>query len=106
MCTNNLLILGCSDSLYWYRRSIGRVFPLLRDVGQDWLSREHSGLTNIIDKRDAVVIPSGFKLAATDSLLQNGDLILVERRWAMTSLDDWGQLVGIRSVIRPALPKP
>ncbi len=97
-----LLVLSCSDSLYWYRRAIGKVFPLLRDAGKDWLSREHSGLTNIIDKRDAVVVPAGLRLVDSSWLIQRGDLILVERRWAITTPDDWGNPVGSNRVIRDA----
>lgn len=101
-CHPTILVLSCSDSLYWYRRSIGKVFPLLRDAGQDWISREHSGLTNIIDKRDAVLVPAGMRLVDPSWLMQRNDLILVDRRWAITAPDDWGRPVGPNRVIRDA----
>ena len=100
-----LLVVSCSDSLYWYRCSIGKAFPLLRDAGQDWLSREHSGLTNIIDKRDAVVIPSGYSLVEPSGLMQRADLMLVELRWAITTPGDWGRPVGSNRVIRSQISR-
>lgn len=99
-CGQSLLVMSCSDPLYWYRQSIGQVFPLLRDAGREWLSREHSGLTNIIDKRDAVVVPAGYLPVDGSYLVQRGDLVLIDRRWAITTPDDWGKSASLNRVIR------
>jgi len=57
-----LQIIKCSNSIMWYRDHIGKFVPLLRDFGEEYLSREPSGLTNIVKKGDAIIVdidPSG-----------------------------------------------
>jgi hypothetical protein len=51
-----LKITRCSDSLMWYCNHVNAIVPLLGTYPDEYLSREPSGLTNIVKKQDAVVI--------------------------------------------------
>lgn len=51
-----LLIIKCSDSLFWYAHLIGHAVPLIREIDEGWLSREPTGHTNIVRREDAQVV--------------------------------------------------
>lgn len=104
--SHQLLITGCTDHLMWYSRSVGSIVPLLRDLPDEgcFLSREHSGLTNIVRHKDAVLVPSGYTKAADNTLLQAHDLILNHGRWSVPLLSQLGTAVAGRIVIRRSAP--
>ena len=39
--------------MYWYRDSIGKLFPFVREESDYYISREPTGYINIIKKEDA-----------------------------------------------------
>ena len=52
-----VLITKCSDSSYWYRRSLGETFKVIKgsSVPTDfYYVRDHEGFRNIIAKKDAI----------------------------------------------------
>lgn len=51
-----LRITNCSDPMLWYSNLIGKVIDFVMDIPEGYLSRESSGLTNIIFKDDAYVL--------------------------------------------------
>lgn len=51
-----LKIINCSDSLMWYRDKVGQEVELLYKIGNWYMSREDSGLANIVLVKDAIVI--------------------------------------------------
>lgn len=104
--SHQLLITGCTDHLMWYSRSVGQIVPLLRDLPAErcFLSREHSGLTNIVRHADAVLVPSGYTKAPDETLVQPHDLILTHGRWSVPLLSQLGTTVAGRIVIRRSFP--
>lgn len=40
----------------WYKDLIGQLYPVYRDVGNEWLTYELAGHTNFILKKDAVAV--------------------------------------------------
>lgn len=48
-----LKIIKCSNRMYWYRDSIGKLFPFVREENDYYISREPTGYINIIKKEDA-----------------------------------------------------
>lgn len=57
-----VLIKNCSDSSYWYSRSLGETFKLIKaaylnkeDSDVYWV-RDHGGFSNIIEKKDAILL--------------------------------------------------
>lgn len=53
---SKLKIINCSDSLMWYRDKVGQEVELLYKIGNWYMSREDSGLANIVLVKDAIVI--------------------------------------------------
>lgn len=51
-----LLIQQCSSSLYWYRNKIGTLVDFIREDPDYFWSREPAGYSNIVDKRDAIIV--------------------------------------------------
>ena len=51
-----LKIIGCTDALMWYAKSVGEIVPFIRDEGDCYVSREPSGYANIVHKEDAELI--------------------------------------------------
>ena len=53
-----LLITQCSDGMMWYRNHINKIVPLIKDSesSTEYLSREPAGYSNIVLKKDAVVV--------------------------------------------------
>lgn len=96
MQARNVIITQCPDRLMWYRQSVGKVAPLLANLPAEdcYLSREHSGLTNIIRHTDARPMPLGFAPVDGSQLVQRGDLVLVHRTWALATPDMWGRSVA------------
>lgn len=90
---SHIVITRCPDSLMWYAGKVGHIVPLVRDLPSDgsYLSREPSGLTNIVRHEDAIPLPAGFAAAAADTRVQLRDLILLDGRWACPSLADIGR---------------
>ena len=56
MKMNKLLIARCSDSALWYAKHVGQTVDLVREEQDCYISREPSGLLNIVRKADAEVI--------------------------------------------------
>ena len=54
-----LLIKQCKDAMMWYADKVGQEVPFIRDVGNEYLSREPSGLVNIVSYDDAVIVDDG-----------------------------------------------
>ena len=40
----------------WYRDLVGQLYPVYRDMGEEWLTYELAGYTNFILKKDARAI--------------------------------------------------
>lgn len=101
-----LIIVQCHDPLMWYRDLIGHVVPLVRDLPSEhsWLSREPSGLTNIVRYRDANPIPNGWKAAANSDQFQHNDLVLEHGHWLKPRIELIGTPVGTHIVIRKEAP--
>ena len=53
---SKLKIINCSDSLMWYRDKVGQEVELLYKIGDCYMSREDSGLANIVLVKDAIII--------------------------------------------------
>lgn len=53
---NRLLITRCVDSSLWYAQHVGKTVDLVREERDYYISRESSGLTNIVHKADAQVV--------------------------------------------------
>lgn len=106
MTTTHLIITGCHDPLMWYRNLIGKTVPLVRDLPSDqsWLSREPSGLTNIVRHRDALPLPTGWQAAANDTHFQQRDMVLINGYWKQPALEQIGQPIGQHIVIRKEHP--
>ncbi|MEP2668900.1 MAG: hypothetical protein ABJH04_07890 [Cyclobacteriaceae bacterium] len=51
-----LKITNCSDSLMWYNSKIGQKVDFIREESDCYLSREPSGLINIVLKEDAEIV--------------------------------------------------
>tara|TARA_R110000822_G_scaffold305513_1_gene431284 strand:- start:16520 stop:16939 length:420 start_codon:yes stop_codon:yes gene_type:complete len=49
-----VLITNCSDSSYWYSRSLGEAFKLIKEDSDMYWVRDHNGYRNIIAKSDAI----------------------------------------------------
>jgi len=49
-----ILITNCSDSSYWYSRSLGEAFKLIKEDSDMYWVRDHDGFRNIIEKKDAI----------------------------------------------------
>ena len=49
-----VLITNCSDSSYWYSRSLGEAFKLIKEDSDMYWVRDHDGFRNVIMKKDAV----------------------------------------------------
>jgi len=49
-----VLITNCSDSSYWYNRSLGEAFVLTHEEGDMYWVRDHDGFRNVIMKKDAI----------------------------------------------------
>ncbi len=105
---NTLLITGCSNSLMWYRESIGCVVPLVRDLVREqcWLSREPAGFVNIVRKTDAVVLPSNHFPLHQSMLIQQGDFVYRgERQWVQVAFDQIGKPALGSIIVRPNKPE-
>lgn len=100
--TQHLIILRCPDTSLWYRAMVGRSVPLLRNLPSEraWLSREQSGLTNIVRHGDALPLPIGFAAAPHDSLIQHGDLIHDGAQLSPARPEQLGHPVGRLPVAR------
>ena len=51
-----LLIVDCTDSMLWYAEHIGEVVPFLREFEDCYMSRERTGYSNIVYKKDAMFV--------------------------------------------------
>ena len=51
-----LLIKQCPDGMRWYRGLIGQTVPFLRDVGDEYKSREPAGYINFVQYEDAEIV--------------------------------------------------
>jgi hypothetical protein len=100
--STRLAITSCTDQLLWYAKFVGYLVPLLRDLPGErcWLSREPSGLTNIVHYKDAVLVPSGFTAAGRETVLQQQDLILINGQWLSPALELLGTPVTGHLAIR------
>lgn len=110
MHARNVIITQCPDRLMWYRQSVGNVAPLLANLPAEdcYLSREGSGLTNIIRHADAHPMPTGYVPVPEQQLVQHRDLVLLHGTWVLSTPQMWGRPVADvapRSfVIRPSAP--
>jgi hypothetical protein len=98
-----LYIVQCPDHLMWYRRKVGCMVELLRNLPAEecWLSREPSGLTNIVRHVDAVAVPEGWvHVSDRTTLIDQCDRYLRHRLWVPVAFADWATEVGQRVVIR------
>lgn len=91
MNSNCLLIIGCRDSLLWYSHLVGQLVPLMRDLGDEWMSREPSGHTNIVKRQDAIRVPDGHRVVNKAELIERGDLIVLDGRLQTSCPEQWGQ---------------
>ena len=51
-----LLIIGCTDPLMWYAKLVGQYVVFLREDKDYYWSREQGGYSNIVHKKDALVV--------------------------------------------------
>ena len=51
-----LLITKCNDTMMWYADKIGKEVEYIGEEYDYYLSRQDSGLVNIVKKCDAVII--------------------------------------------------
>lgn len=51
-----LKIIGCSDSLMWYRNLVGKTVDFLGEDAQYYWSREPAGYKNIVMKKDGLIM--------------------------------------------------
>lgn len=51
-----LQIIGCSNDSYWYAGRAGSVFPFLGQDAGEFITREPSGMVNIIKCADAQLV--------------------------------------------------
>lgn len=51
-----ILIKQCNDPLMWYANKVGQEVVYLKEYGREYISREDSGLTNMILKEDAEIV--------------------------------------------------
>ncbi|WP_345969610.1 hypothetical protein WCX72_09805 [Sulfurimonas sp. HSL1-6] len=49
-------IISCSDPMMWYADHIGEIFPLIREEGGSYLTREPAGYTNVVRLADAEIV--------------------------------------------------
>ena len=100
--STKLIITRCTDHLMWYRHLTGRVVPIVRDLPAEhcWLSREPSGLTNIVRYHDASPLPQGWDAAANDTSFQRGDMVFINGQWMQPALERIGTPIGKNIVIR------
>ena len=71
-----VLITNCSDSSYWYSRSLGEAFKLIKEDSDMYWVRDHNGYRNIIAKSDAIPLSDGstadyYELPAKATQLQH-----------------------------------
>lgn len=104
--TERIVITRCSDSLMWYRDLVGYMVPVVRDLPNEgcWLSRERSGLLNIVKHRDAIALPNGYDAADPETCLQLQDLILINKLWTSPKLEQIGTTVRGHCAIRKVQP--
>lgn len=50
-----LLIIKCSDSMFWYANKIGQEVEFIREESDCYLSKEDAGFINIVKKEDAII---------------------------------------------------
>lgn len=51
-----LLIKQCPDGMRWYAKFVGQTVPFLRDVGNEYKSREPEGYVNFVQYADAEIV--------------------------------------------------
>jgi hypothetical protein len=51
-----ILIIDCSDSLYWYRNHIDQEFDVIKEFEESYKVRTPNGYTNFIQKEDAIEV--------------------------------------------------
>lgn len=51
-----LLIKFCPDAMRWYSDKVGKTVPYLGDLGNEYKSKEDSGLINFVQYEDAEII--------------------------------------------------
>lgn len=51
-----LKITGCTDSLMWYSKRVGKLVPYLRTHSDCYMSLEPAGYKNIVHLKDAEVV--------------------------------------------------
>lgn len=108
MQARNVIITQCPDRLMWYRQSVGQAAPLLANLPAEdcYLSREHSGLTNIIRHADAHPMPAGYLPVPQQQLVQHRDLVLLHGTWVLSTPQMWGrpaeEVAPESFVIRPS----
>ena len=51
-----LLIKQCPDGMRWYRNHVGQTVPFLKDVGDEYKSREPAGYINFVQYEDADIV--------------------------------------------------
>lgn len=64
-----LLIKQCPDSMRWYSNLIGQCVPFVRDVGDEYQSREPAGYTNFVQYKDAEIIQYRKKVNLDNKLI-------------------------------------
>ena len=48
-------IIKCSDSMMWYRDSIGKVIDVVQDRG-GYLTRDNDGFVNVVKEKDILIL--------------------------------------------------
>jgi hypothetical protein len=104
--STHIVITGCSDQRMWYAGMVGQLVELVRDLPSEhcYLSREHSGYTNIVRHADASTVPAGHVAAEQHTVAQQHDLILTNGQWQLATLEQLGTTVVGRIVIRRPAP--
>jgi len=55
-------IIQCKDPMMWYRDCIGKLFPVIKEYEDEYLTRELDGYLNIVRKTDAKVVLTNWRL--------------------------------------------
>ena len=73
---SKLKIINCSDSLMWYRDKVGQYVELLYKTGDCYMSREDSGLANIVLVKDAIIIEEAMSKTPEEKAREYADGML------------------------------
>ena len=72
-----LRITNCSEPMLWYSSLVGKVVDFVRYIPEGYISRESSGLTNIVLKDDAHIVDMDVEsISAWNKYIDNLNSIL------------------------------